>query len=417
MSGSRRSALIVVLVSAVIGLSARNAGAQQTTTVPPSPDGSQDTTTQTTTGVTPHRRSLIERVIFKLDDELLLQRLIDAPRGFYLRVGGVGEGSGFGLGPAFRHNTAVFDFKTSAAASMKRYFVGEGSLRFPGTIGQDAYTRASGPYLEIYGRRRDFPQEDFFGLGPESQLSDRSNFAVRDSVGRVTGGVESRWLKAGVNAGYLDVTSGAGTDTLMPSSTDVFTAAELPGVGVPLKFVVIEPFVELATMDRARNDLAGGIYRVSAAHHRDESDRYSFLRWEADLRHYFTFLEDTRAIALHAWASSARPDDAGGEVPFYLQPTLGGARTLRGYRSFRFRDRSALLLQAEYRWRINDLVTGALFYDTGTVARTFDDFGRFERNYGVSLRAGVDLGAVFRMDLAFGGREGTRFLIRFDDVF
>ena len=120
---------------------------------------------------------------------------------------------------------------------------------------------------------------------------------------------------------------------------------------------------------------------------------------------------------MHAWASSARPDDAGGEVPFYLQPTIGGARTLRGYRSFRFRDRSALLLQAEYRWRINELVTGALFYDTGTVARTLGDLGRFERNYGISLRAGVDLGAAFRMDLAFGGREGTRFLIRFDDAF
>ena len=233
---------------------------------------------------------------------------------FYARVGRVGEGAGFALGPALRLNTAVFDFKTSAAVSMKRYFIGEGSIRFPGTIGQDAYTRASGPYIEVYGRRRDFPQEDFFGLGPESQLSDRSNFAVRDSFGRVTGGVESQWLKAGVNAGYLDVTSGAGTDTLMPSSTELFTAAETPGIGVPLAFVVLEPFVELATMDRARNDLAGGIYRVSLAHYRDEGDRYSFLRWEADLRHYFTFLEDTRAIALHAWASSSRPDDAGGEV-------------------------------------------------------------------------------------------------------
>jgi hypothetical protein len=408
---------MVVLVSAVIGLSATKAVAQPATSVPSPPNDSPDATTQTTPAVTPHRRSFIERVIFKLEDDLLLQRILDAPRGFYARVGRVGEGAGFALGPAFRHNAVVFDFKTSAAVSMKRYFIGEGSIRFPGTIGQDAYTRSSGPYLELYGRRRDFPQEDFFGLGPESQLSDRSNFAVQDSFGRVTGGVESQWLKAGVNAGYLDVTSGAGTDTLMPSSTEIFTAAEMPAIGDPLAFVVLEPFVELATMDRARNDLAGGIYRLSLAHYRDDGDRYSFLRWEADLRHYFPFFEDTRAIAVRAWASSARPDDADGEVPFYLQPTIGGARTLRGYRSFRYRDRSALLVQAEYRWRINDLVTGALFYDTGTVARTLGDLGRFERNYGVSLRAGVDLGAVFRMDLAFGGREGTRFLIRFDDVF
>ena len=414
--GGRRPALILALASAVIGFCATESGAQSAS-VPTTPIESPDATAQTTTAVTPHRRPLIERVIFKLDDDLLLQRLLDAPRGFFLRVGRVGEGAGFALGPAFRHNAAVFDFKTSAAGSMKRYFVGEASIRFPGTIGQDAYTRASGPYVEVSGRRRDYPQEDFFGLGQDSQLSDRSNYAVRDTFGRVTGGVETQWLKAGVNAGYLDVTSGAGTDTAMPSSTELFTAAELPSIGEPLAFVVLEPFVELATMDRARNDLAGGIYRVSLAHYRDESDRYSFLRWEADLRHYFPFLEDTRAIAVRAWASSARPDDGDGEVPFYLQPTIGGARTLRGYRTFRFRDRSALLLQAEYRWRINELVTGALFYDTGTVARILDDLGRFERNYGISLRAGVDLGAVFRMDLAFGGREGTRFLIRFDDAF
>ncbi len=286
---------MVALVVIVIGLSATTAVAQPATSVPSPPSNPPDAAAQATPAVTPHRRSLIERVMFKLEDDLLLQRILDAPRGFYARVGRVGEGAGFALGPAFRHNAAVFDFKTSAAASMKRYFIGEGSLRFPGTIGQDEYTKASGPYLEIDGRRRDFPQEDFFGLGPESQLSARSNYAVRDSFGRVTGGVESHWLKAGINAGYLDVTSGAGTDTLMPSSTEVFTAAEMPAIGDPLAFVVLEPFVELATMDRARNDLAGGIYRVSFAHYRDDSDRYSFLRWEADLRHYFPFLGDTQS--------------------------------------------------------------------------------------------------------------------------
>lgn len=409
----------VVLITAVICLGAIDASAQPEAGMPPldqSGNAPVQTAVQTPGPVSPHRRSFIERAIFKLEDDLLLQRLFDAPRGFFLRVGRVGEGAGFALGPAFRHNTAAFDVKASAAASIKRYFIGEGSIRFPGTIGQDEYTKASGPYVEVYGRRRDFPQEDFYGLGPDSALSQRSNFAVRDSFGRVTGAVETRWLKAGVNGGYLDVTSGAGTDTLFPSSTDIFAAAELPGIGAPLEYVVLEPFVELATMNRARNDLSGGIYRLSFAQYRDDGDRYSFVRWEADLRQYVPFFEETRAIALRAWASSATPD-AGNEVPFYFQPTIGGARTLRGYRSFRFRDRSAVLLQAEYRWRINDLVTGALFYDTGTVARTFDDFGRFDRDYGISLRAGVDLGAAFRFDVAFGGREGTRFLVRFDDVF
>ena len=145
-------------------------------------------------------------------------------------------------------------------------------------------------------------------------------------------------------------------------------------------------------------------------------DRYLFRRWEADLRQYLTFVKDTRTIALRAWAASADPN-SGYDVPFYLQPTLGGARTLRGYNTFRFRDRNALLLQAEYRWRVNEFVTGALFYDTGTVGPTLDSLGRFERNYGVGLRAGGRMGSAFRMDFAFGGREGNRLLVRFDDAF
>jgi outer membrane protein assembly factor BamA len=191
----------------------------------------------------------------------------------------------------------------------------------------------------------------------------------------------------------------------------------MPGVADRGTFVVVEPFVEFATMDRAIDDRSGLAYRISFSHYRDrELDRYSFASWQADLRHFLTFTKDTRVLALRAWVTSASPD-SGNEVPFYLQPTLGGARTLRGYRTFRFRDRSALLLQAEYRWRINDFVSGALFYDTGAVARTLADLGRLERNYGIGLRAGGRMGSAFRVDFAFGGHEGSRLLIRFDDAF
>jgi hypothetical protein len=135
--------------------------------------------------VSPQQRSTVERLIYKLDDDLLIERVLDAPRGIYARLGGIGEGAGFGAGPAFRYNATRFDFKTSAAVSMKAYFIGEATVRFPGTIGHNEYFRSRGPYLELYGRRRDFPQEDFFGLGPDSQDSRRSNYAQRDSFGEI----------------------------------------------------------------------------------------------------------------------------------------------------------------------------------------------------------------------------------------
>jgi hypothetical protein len=410
--GSRRWRPIAGLLCSFIGLIASDARSQA-----PQLDEAAAAREQKAREVTPHQRSTVERVLFKLEDDLLLERVLDPPRGIYLRVGSLGEGSGFALGPAFRYNTPRFDFKTSAAASTKTYFSGETSVRFPGTIGQDDYFKSEGPYIELYGRRRSFPQEDFFGLGPDSRLSNRSDFALRDTIGRVTGGYQRGRLQVGIGLGYLDVSIDSGTDARMPSSTDLFSTDEMPGVSDRGGYLVIGPFVEYATVDPATEDSSGGRYRLSVTEYQDRKlHRYSFRRWEADVRHYLTFVKETRTIAVRAWASSTSAD-AGNDVPFYLQPTLGGGRTLRGYHTFRFRDRSALLLQGEYRWRINHFVQGALFYDTGAVGSTLDDLGGLERSYGVGLRAGGRTGSAFRIEMAFGGREGNRLLVRFDDAF
>ena len=418
MTGRARWTAIAALVAAFIGLTASHAGSQ-------SPESSRlpglaeavAARDQKAREVTPHQRSTVERVLFKLEDDLVLERVFDPPRGIYLRVGSMGEGSGFALGPAFRHNTGGLDFKESAAASTKTYFSGDVSLRFPGTVGQDSYFKSQGPYVELRGRYRSFPQEDFFGLGPDSQASNRSNYAIHDAFGAVTGGYERGRFQTGIALGYLDASSSGGTDDRMPSSTEIFTAAEMPGMSDHVGFVVVEPFVQYATIDPTIDDRSGGRYRLSVAEYRDRThDQYSFRRWEADLRQYFTFVKDTRTLAFRAWSASTFAE-ADNVVPFYLQPTLGGGRTLRGYRTFRFRDQTALLFQGEYRWRINQFVQGALFYDTGAVGSGLDDLGAFERSYGLGLRAGGRTGSAFRVEVAFGGREGNRLLVRFDDAF
>jgi hypothetical protein len=349
----------------------------------------------------PQRRPLVERVLFRIEDDLLIERFLNAPRGIFLRLGGIGEGSGFGAGPAFRYNTSWIDVKTSFAASVKKYTIAEATVRFPGTIGHDVYIRASGPFVELHARHRDAPQEDFFGLGPGSAEADRSDYALRDTFGSITGGLARRNLKTGVMAGYLATDVGPGSDPSMPSSTVVFRPSEVPGLAGEPRFIVAGPFVLWQTRDRSINVLDGGEYRASWMRYRDQTDwNYSFDRWDVDLRQYFTFVKQTRTIALRAWAAAANSPD-GHQPPFYMQPWLGGGYTLRGYRTFRFRDRSALLLQAEYRWRVNEFVQGAFFYDTGAVAAALDQLGRLERNWGFGLRAGSRMGSAFRMDSAF----------------
>ena len=158
------------------------------------------------------------------------------------------------------------------------------------------------------------------------------------------------------------------TDSSLPSTDEIFEPSEVPGLDTQPAFGVIEPFVEFATLDRAIEDRAGGRYRVTFSRYADRDlDQFSFDRWDVDLRQFIPFVHGTHTLAFRAWASASDAVD-GDSVPFYLQPTLGGSRSLRGYRTFRFRDRSALLFQGGYRWRINEFVTGALFYDTGAVA-------------------------------------------------
>jgi outer membrane protein assembly factor BamA len=104
-------------------------------------------------------------------------------------------------------------------------------------------------------------------------------------------------------------------------------------------------------------------------------------------------------------------------VPFYLLPTLGGSRSLRGYDDYRFRDRNLLLLNAEYRWRVFGALDGALFYDAGKVAPRFGDLDvtNLRSSYGLGFRFHSNNTTVFRVDVGRSA-EGTRLLLSITDA-
>ena len=105
-----------------------------------------------------------ERAIFILDRE-----------GFHPKLGSLTTGSGFAYGLGFRDrdlfsNTGALEIW--AAGSVKRYWATEARLRFPRLADNHLY-------LETWARHRDYPQENFFGLGPNSNRDDRSDYAIR----------------------------------------------------------------------------------------------------------------------------------------------------------------------------------------------------------------------------------------------
>jgi outer membrane protein assembly factor BamA len=150
------------------------------------------------------------------------------------------------------------------------------------------------------------------------------------------------------------------------------------------------------------------------------------LQARAAIAHQRLFLPMTPAVALilsqalrgYRVMYPTFAADANDQVPFYFQPTLGGSRTLRGFREFRFRDRNSLALTAEYRWEAWWALDGAVFVDVGTVAFDRCDLSLrdMDVSYGVGFRLHSNRAFVSRLDLAFS-REGFIPLLRFEHVF
>jgi outer membrane translocation and assembly module TamA len=113
-------------------------------------------------------------------------------------------------------------------------------------------------------------------------------------------------------------------------------------------------------------------------------------------------------LGVRAFAQTTTVDD-GQVVPYYLLPSLGGARTHRGYGDFRFQDRHMWVLNGEYRWLPSRVLDMALFVDTGKVASTRSDldFNDLKTAYGIGARFHGPTMTPLRLDLAHGD-EGFR---------
>jgi hypothetical protein len=361
----------------------------------------------------PYRPGKIEAALYRIEDRFLIERVFNPPRGLFLRWGGFPEGGGIAVGPGLRYSNHAVNFTTTGAMSLRQYWDVDSRLSFTNLLGARALA-------SVGVRHRDYPQEDFFGLGPNTPASLRTNYALRQTAFDVTGAVTpADWLGLGASVEHLSPEIEPGEDPRLPSTDALFSDASAPGLAAQPTFVRLGARATVDFTDRPIGPRAGGRYSVGYDRYVDRDlARYTFGRWDVDLRQYVPLVGTVRSLAFRAYAAGSTPD-AGHEVPFYLQPTVGGGYSLRGLRPYRFRDRHVMFFQAEYRWDVNPFITGVVFYDAGKVARDWRDlnFDDLEDDYGVGLRLGF-LGAVaMRAELALGGADGTRFVLKFNDAF
>ena len=138
--------------------------------------------------LSPPERSGLERTLLDLESGRLLERVLNPAEGFYPKIGNITAGSGFSFGPAYR-KPALFgghaDFSAFAAASFQRYWMLDTRLTLP----RLANERVS---VDVHAQRYEFPDEDFFGLGPDSRRVDQVVYGVSNSVFGGTGSVRPR---------------------------------------------------------------------------------------------------------------------------------------------------------------------------------------------------------------------------------
>jgi outer membrane protein assembly factor BamA len=266
-------------------------------------------------------------------------------------------------------------------------------------------------YLDL--RYRDYPRHTYYGTGIDSHEEDRADYALSGVS------VEGVWqwqltpaLGMSARGGWLDLEVGPGHNDSLLNVEERFAPALTPGAPEqPLYFtygagVVHETRIEPGAPENG-HVLGVAVRRYLAS----DVSFLSFTRVTFDARGYRRLLSDRGVIAVRGLLSSDLTGE-NGATPFYLQQSLGGGETLRGFHSYRFPDRALAHLSVEYRWRAHRYVEIAPFLDTGTVAPALSrlSLGSFKMSPGVGIRGRTSRRTIGRLDWAWGS-EGHRIVL------
>jgi AAA family ATP:ADP antiporter len=295
--------------------------------------------------------------------------------GVYPFIGSALKGGGVAFGPGYRYRYADSGlFDVHAAWSVRNFKAANASLALP-TLGRVALT--------VQATHVDAPRLAFYGIGRDAS-GERENFGYTSTdVG----------VSARVHAARL-FTVGGGFDALDFES-------RLDGRSLDPAYRRARLFAEIDSRSSPGYTRRGGLYRVEWADYQQVNGSANFRRTDAEVQQFLPILRENWVIALRAVASTTQ-SSSDRDVPFFLLPDLGGSEMLRGYPSWRFRDRNRLLLTGEYRWTAGSFVDMAVFADTGQVAARPDDFSwsEFKTTYGLGLTLHTLTSSVMRINLA-----------------
>ena len=371
--------------------------------------------TQKEANLTPERPPKLEAQIESVEHSLPYRLLTEDVGAFGMGFGNIVPGAGFAAGPQYTR-TGLWNGRLNvilqARASINQSYLGSIDLSLPHLFSD----RVS---LDFGVAHRNISEMPYYGPGPDSRKTGRSNYRLEDTNLELRPGFRLyKGLRAGLIGSYLANNVGEGHSSLYISSDRQFDPNAAPGIDRQANFWRGGGLVEYDWRDRPSDPTSGGKYSAQYVRYLDRDfGRYSFLRLDLNASHYIPLFNHTRVIALRA-ASSLTSTSGNQRVPFYLQPALGGPDTLRGYRFNRFYGDNSTMVSAEYRWDVSPILQMVAFADGGKVFNRWEQWNLhdLQSDVGFGLRLkGRQSKVVFEFDSGFS-HEGFQIWFRMNNI-
>jgi hypothetical protein len=348
-------------------------------------------------------------------EEKVFNPLIN-PNGLTFQLGGLPTGGGFSLGPRYIRRDWLQEHLISDSylvGSTKKWYKGQSTLDFVGLMNNHLELTAAGAYQNAASM-------PYYGEGSNSSKANQSDFRSEFTSAHFGGQFHflDQKLSAGYSVGGLLVNVGPGDLGGWPSTDKIFSEANTPGLEKQSNFITGTASITADLTTPSFSNPKGLILEAQDTQFWDQSgNNSSFHLLQTQATYYVPFINGMRTLAFRARNETTFHAD-GQQVPFYLQPTLGGPDDLRGYERYRYYDNGSSLLSGEYKWSVAGSVEMALFGDGGNVYSRPGLIGlrqlRGDGGFGVRFKNKQQ--EIMRFDVGFSP-EGVKIWFVFNDAF
>jgi Omp85 superfamily domain len=322
-------------------------------------------------------------------------------------------GGGFTVGGGYLQHVGsynILDFRGSITPSgYKRV---EAQFLAPGALAGRRFT------VSLLGGWREATQVGFYGTGTSTSKDSRVNYGFKQPYGSASLELfparRLLVLRGGFEASQWEQTPGAGS---VPSIETVYTPATLTGLGAKITYLHSQATVGIDGRPSPGYARRGGFYGVTFHDFTEPDHVFGFKQVDYEAIQHIPLLREAWVLSFRGLVqtTTAKSNE---QVPFFMLPSAGGGSDLRGFSSWRFRDRNSLLLQGEWRIMVNRFVDTAVFFDAGKVTAHRSDLNLddLKTDAGFGFRFHGPLATPLRVDFA-KGNEGLAIVFGASAVF